>query len=285
MGNKYKEVGEMRQTHRLVVFFALIVCFAAMLGAMSVYAGEVPGLSDVISGQEQKTNENKTNDNRTTPAPSKSNEYTGGLVDAGGLSGSDLQGYTQYGQNVEAQNAVQSALGQFMGWLVPILVGCITAALTVRILLDLLYLTAPFIRHKMAPNAAGMGMETQGGMDMQQGMGMQGNMGMQQGGMGTQGGYGTRYGRRSGYGNQQQPQPQTGGRQWVSESAIQAIMASQQPGPNGKPQNVYVVYGKSMVVPLVLVPVMLVLLLSGALTQVGFYAGDMLSGAIKSKVN
>ena len=74
------------------------------------------------------------------------------------------------------------------------------------------------------------------------------------------------------------------GTQWVSESAIAAVMAGNQLGSNGKPNNPFTVYIKSMIVPLILVPIMLVLLLSGVLTHVGFYFGDLISGAISSKV-
>jgi hypothetical protein len=74
-----------------------------------------------------------------------------------------------------------------------------------------------------------------------------------------------------------------GGSQWVSETAIAAVMAGNQVGPNGKPNNPFIFYLKGMVVPLVLIPVMLVLLLSGVLTQVGFYIGDLITNVISSR--
>jgi len=199
-----------------------------------------------------------------------------------------LAGYSGISQDSEAQNAVQSTLGQIMGWVVPISVGAIFAALTFRVLIDILYIVAPFIRPKLAPGVRGDQMaENQMGGGMQYGMGgAAGGMGMAggmmgAGGYGGYGGYGGR-GRRGMAGGTAGGAP-IGGTQWVSETAIAAVMAGNQVGPNGKPNNPFIFYLKGMVVPLVLIPVMLVLLLSGVLTQVGFYIGDLITNVISSR--
>jgi hypothetical protein len=180
-----------------------------------------------------------------------------------------------------------------MGWIVPILVGVIFAALTLRVLLDILYIVAPFIRPKLAPGVRGDQMaENQMGGGMRCGMGGDGSMGMAGGMMGAggmaggmAGGYGgySRRGRRGMAGGMSGGVP-VGGTQWVSETAIAAVMAGNQVGPNGKPNNPVIFYLKGMVVPLVLIPVMLILLLSGVLTQVGFYIGDLLTNVISSRL-
>lgn len=305
----------MNKRHKVAVFGLLFVCMVLVLSPITAYAeGEnPPGLSDVIKGQQQ-TEQPVTQETTTTEAPVQNTQpvqqqpvqqptqsnttqpnqsYTGGLVDTGGLSGKDLAGYSGISQDPDAKNAVQSTLGQIMGWVVPILVGVIFAALTLRVLLDILYIVAPFVRPKLAPGVQGDQMaENQMGGGMAQGMGgMAGGMGMgMQGGMGMAGGMGGGYGggyggrgRRGMAGGMQGGAPMAGGTQWVSETAIAAVMAGNQIGPNGKPNNPFVVYLKGMVVPLVLIPVMLVLLLSGVLTQVGFYFGDLIANTISSR--
>lgn len=294
----------MNKRHRVTVF-GLLFGMVLVLSPITAYAeGEnPPGLSDVIKGQQQTTGqpattqETPTNNTAPTqntqpvqqptqqPKQSTTEPYKGGLVDVGGLSGKDLAGYSGISQDPEAQNAVQSTLGQIMGWIVPILVGVIFAALTLRVLLDILYIVAPFIRPKLAPGVQGDQMaENQMGGGMQYGMGGAGGMGMAGGMMGAggmAGGYGGR-GRRGMAGGMAGGAP-VGGTQWVSETAIAAVMAGNQVGPNGKPNNPFIFYLKGMVVPLVLIPVMLVLLLSGVLTQVGFYIGDLITNVIRSR--
>lgn len=296
----------MKQRRKLEVFGLLFVCMVLVLSPVTAYAeGDTPGLSDVIKGQQQ-SEQPVTQEETTTPeAPvqntppeqqptqqpkqSTNEPYNGGLVNIGGLSGEDLASYSGISQDPEAQNAVQSTLGQIMGWIVPILVGLIFAALTLRVLLDILYIVAPFIRPKLAPGVQGDQMaENQMGGGMQYGMGGAGGMGMAGGMMGAggmaggmAGGYGGR-GRRGMAGGMAGGAP-VGGTQWVSETAIAAVMAGNQVGPNGKPNNPFIFYLKGMVVPLVLIPVMLVLLLSGVLTQVGFYIGDLITNAISSR--
>lgn len=302
----------MKQRHKVAVFGLLFVCMVLVLSPITAYAvGEnPPGLSDVIKGQQQ-TEQPVTQETTTPEAPvqntqpeqqptqqpkqSTTEPYNGGLVDVGGMSGKDLASYSGISQDPEAQNAVQSTLGQIMGWVVPILVGTIFAVLTLRVLLDILYIVAPFIRPKLAPGVQGDQMaENQMGGGMQYGMGGAGGMGMaggmmgaggmaggMAGGYGGYGGYGRR-GRRGMAGGMAGGVP-VGGTQWVSETAIAAVMAGNQIGPNGKPNNPFIFYLKGMVVPLVLIPVMLVLLLSGVLTQVGFYIGDLITNVISSR--
>lgn len=292
----------MKQRRKLAVFGLLFVCMVLVLSPVTAYAeGDTPGLSDVIKGQQQTTGqpattqETPTNNTAPTqntqpeqqPTQSTTEPYKGGLVDIGGLTSKELARYSGISQDSEAQNAVQSTLGQIMGWVVPILVGLIFAALTFRVLLDILYIVAPFIRPKLAPGVQGDQMaENQMGGGMQYGMGGAGGMGMAggmmgAGGYGGYGGYGGR-GRRGMAGGMAGGAP-IGGTQWVSETAIAAVMAGNQIGPNGKPNNPFIFYLKGMVVPLVLIPVMLVLLLSGVLTQVGFYIGDLVTNVISSR--
>lgn len=304
----------MKQRRKLEVFGLLFVCMVLVLSPITAYAvGEnPPGLSDVIKGQQQ-TEQPVTQEETTTPeAPvqntppeqqptqqpkqSTNEPYNGGLVNIGGLSGEDLASYSGISQDPEAQNAVQSTLGQIMGWVVPILVGVIFAALTLRVLLDILYIVAPFIRPKLAPGVQGDQMaENQMGGGMQYGMGGAGGMGMAGGMMGAGGMAGGMAGGYGGYGGYSRRGRRgmaggmaggalVGGTQWVSETAVAAVMAGNQVGPNGKPNNPFIFYLKGMVVPLVLIPVMLVLLLSGVLTQVGFYIGDLITNVISSRV-
>ena len=68
--------------------------------------------------------------------------------------------------------------------------------------------------------------------------------------------------------------------QLVSNAAIVAAESEGATGPNGKPMGPLKMYIKNMVVVLVLVPVLIVLAATGALTQLGLLIGNLLVGMI-----
>ena len=65
-------------------------------------------------------------------------------------------------------------------------------------------------------------------------------------------------------------QPAMGRIQWVSNAALNAAAAESVVGPDGKAVSPFKAYMKDMTVVLVITPVLLVLAISGALTDLGF---------------
>ncbi|GHU92665.1 hypothetical protein FACS1894208_00220 [Clostridia bacterium] len=271
----------MKQTRRAALLLALILCMTPII-AFSALATGSPSLSDVIDGVKPAAPVAPPDVAGEVPPETAPEDggFDGALPNPGaGLDTDDLKDFSNYDDNKDITNPFRSVLSKVMGTVIPVLVGIISGALMLRVLLDLLYIVAPFLRGKLAPGAAGaMAGGTQGGMG-----GMNGGMGM--GGMGMQGGMGMGMGGMRGrQGMQAQQMQQQGGTQWVSQSAINAVAAGQQPGPDGKLPNEFFAYFKSMWVPLVSVPIMLILIASGALTNVGFYLGDIINNMIQSKV-
>jgi hypothetical protein len=76
--------------------------------------------------------------------------------------------------------------------------------------------------------------------------------------------------------------PAMGRTQWVSSAALNAVAAESQPGPDGKPQSALKYYAKDMAVTLVLVPILLTLAITGALSDLGFLLGDVIAKGIAS---
>lgn len=139
---------------------------------------------------------------------------------------------------------VNSATNRAVSIVVQILAYAIVAGLTLRVLIDLAYIAIPFMR-KALSSEAGQAQQMQGNMYTQQ---QQGNM--QQGNK-------TKI-------------------QWISNAAMMAVASEQ----NG--MNPYKVYVKDMVIILVVTPLLLILTVTGVLTNLGFLLGDVIIKAIGS---
>lgn len=291
---------------------ALLTCSLMILScaSMTVHAASLEditnssSLDDVVNSnnQEQTTNGsladvNNTQDNESNSDYVTSEEY----IDS-------LKGATDLSQTSEVAASVNSALNKVVTIIVQILAYGITILLTVKVLLDLLFITIPFTRtflgNGYAGNAqAGMDNPAMGGMagmNSPIGGGMYGG-GMMGGGLGGYGGMSGGYGGMSGgmYGRgrygmgggmmngmaggmngmgamQPGQQPAMTGRiQWVSNAALNAVAAENV--PDGKVATSLRLYAKDMVVYLIATPILLVLAMSGALTELGFLVGDLIT--------
>lgn len=141
---------------------------------------------------------------------------------------------------------VNGATNRAVSIVVQILAYAIVAGLTLRVVIDLAYIAIPFMR-KALSSESGQGQQMQGNMNTQQ---QQGNMSMQNN--------------------------NTTKIQWISNAARIAVDSEQ----NG--MNPYKVYVKDMVIILVVTPLLLILTMTGALTNLGFLLGDVLVKAIGS---
>jgi len=159
-------------------------------------------------------------------------------------------------------------------------------------MLDLLFIAIPFSRGLLANGYAGNA-QAGGGAGMQGGMGGMGGMGSM-GGMGgfgmNRGGFG--YNRMGAMGGMSggmaggpaganQQDTMVGRIQWVSNAALNAVAAESSVDPQtGKAVSPFKIYVKDMAVTLVAVPVLLVLAITGALTNLGFLIGKAVAAAI-----
>jgi len=161
---------------------------------------------------------------------------------------------------------VNSKVTEVVRLAIQILSYAIVSLLVLRILLDLMYIAIPFSRSLLGGGAVenmpgtqmntmgsfGLGQPT-GGFDSMAGTGGIGNVGQMS--MNT-------------------APVMTNRTKWVSETAIRAVGASF----NG--ENPYKIYVKDMTILLIITPILMVLAISGALTNLGFMIGEVLIESI-----
>lgn len=138
---------------------------------------------------------------------------------------------------------VNNATNRAVSIVVQILAYAIVAGLTLRVVIDIAYIAIPFMR-KALSSEAGQAQQMQGNNMQQANMSMQNN--------------------------------NTTKIQWVSNAARIAVASEQ----NG--MNPYKVYAKDMIIVLVVTPLLLILTMTGALTNLGFLLGDVIIKVIGS---
>lgn len=237
-----------------------------------VYANS---LDNVVGGTRDEAVQEEVQDTEGTRGSSGS-DFVDGIEQAGNLTA-----------NLGDANKVTGPLRTGVGFVVGILATAIPLLLVLRVMIDLLYIFIPFSRKLLS-----------GGAQAQQSGGMGGGMGGGFGGGGFGGG-GFGGGRMGMSGGDQQ----SGGIQWVSNQALNAVAgeSGQQSSGGGmggfgggfgggmsqQPQSgksAFKVYSKDMVITLTIAPVMLVLALSGVLTSLGTALGEAAVGAIQNLI-
>lgn len=181
-----------------------------------------------------------------------------------------IQSADDLGELSPVASKINTQINRAASLVVQILAYFITAFLAVRVLVDLSYIIFPFTRNLLAPGAmSGM----QGGM----GMNMQGNMGMGNqigGNMGHQG----RMGMGQPMGIQMQGAVQSNRKVLVTNAAINAASLE-------TTQNALKLYAKDMIIVLIVTPILLVLAVTGTLTDLGFMIGELISKGINNLGN
>lgn len=266
----------------------VMLCGMLVFGGSSLTA-RAASLDDVINNNsqvEQSVDSNsQTQSNNSSSSTSTSNGTSGGYVSSGNYINS-LKDATDLTQSSEVVSKVNTSLKKVISIVVQILAYAITALLTVRVVLDLMFIAIPFSRKYLANGFMGNAQAGAQQPGMNGGMGaMGGGFGGMSGGYGMGGGYSMNrgYGMNGGMGGMNgglgtpQQQPGMNGRtQWVSNAALNAV-ASAQAGVNP-----YSAYIKDMTVVCILTPILLILATTGALTNLGFLLGDVLARAIGS---
>lgn len=274
-----------RRLLRLYAIFSISLWMAC--NAIMVHAGS---LDDLIEKQEMELQVGQSNENTEDIAapnvqvevdqqiqesqsevnqnkiPVSSDDYIEKLGEATKLD--------NYDPRVEKVNGV---LNKVISMIVQIMAYGITALLTLRVVLDLAYIALPFARGLLNKENRQVAVANNNAMNpMATGMNPMGSPMGQMGPMGPMGG-GFGGSPMGGQPQMSQPTPQNiGGTQLISNAAIRAV----QEEINGK--SPYKTYVSDMTVLLVAVPVLLILAMSGALTQLGLVLGQALVKLIGS---
>ena len=224
------------------------------------------------SNKQQSTNNEKLNLSDSGTQPSKNNGFIDGL--------NDISDLTQ--PNVEGVETVTSGLRTVAAFIVQVVSYLITAFMAVTVLLDLLYITIPFLRTLLANGYSGNVQRTGNANNMMTGsMYGTGTMGMT--GMGGYGRYGggmnnpAMYNARmsqEGIAAGNQRNSLMGQIQFVSDAALDAVITASTTPDQGRSPNPLKIYFKHMMIKLILTPVLIVLAATGALTQLGFVVAD-----------
>ena len=289
--------------------FALAMAVILIAGA-PVATVSAKSLEELVGGQQATEQvQPEVQQQVVTPSQQPAHEVgqSGSTIDANNQQYiNELRGATDMVKPDAGANKVTEVIGKAASFVIQIVAYFTTVMMTVRVVLDICYITVPFTRSILAngyagvpdmegaaggPNGMGMNGMGMNGMGMNgMGMGMGGMSGM---GMGM-GGYGGRYG--GGYGgmrgmgaqaangmmNPGASNPVRGRVQWVSTQALNAVASEATMDANGGRKNAFKVYAKDMIVLLVATPIMLTLSITGVLANLGFLIGDMLARGIAS---
>lgn len=184
----------------------------------------------------------------------------------------------------DTTNALQTASGfkRIVSFIVQFILYMTVVLLGLRCALDIMYIAIPFFRGILANGHVGNPQIRQP---------MQGPFGSPMGGpfggmnrfgspMGYPMGGGYGYG---GVSPMQAIAPRTiAGVQLVSNAALNAVASEGAVTPDGKTVNPFKIYAKNMIVTLIATPVLIVLLVTGVLPQLGFLIGDVLSDVLNT---
>lgn len=238
------------------------------------------------ANQDQTNNQGQTNNSQTITGQNGIPQYNGigqDYIDDN-LRGNDLT----KNPNQTAQS-VNKGIYEIAQVLTQIIAYALTIMLTLRTLIDLTYIAIPFTRGFLANGFGGSaqagggaaGNMARGGMGMSRYGGGYGGMGMSSYGGGYGGYGGNRMGGMAGNpGMANQQGTMTGRIQWVSDAALNAVAAGTSVDQNGKAVSPFKQYAKDMAVTLVAVPILLVLALTGAMTDLGFVIGKAIAAAL-----
>lgn len=266
----------------------LIMAVILTLSCMTVVAFGDNSLDDVLNKVEQTEQqvETKTDTTATTENKEPSND----VYDKNKSFIEGLNKAADVSAEVEGVSGVTSGAKTAVAFVVQILAYCITILLALRVVLDLAFIALPFTRTFLGNGYMGNSQAGAGGIPNSMGMGM-GGMGMGGMGMGMGGRYGGRYGggmgmgmnpgmaggMNAGMGMGAGQQPNVTGRiQWVSNAALNAVAGENVVGPDGKAVSPFELYVKDMVVVLIIVPILITLAVTGALTSLGFVIAQLI---------
>lgn len=293
---------------KIYKIFIMVLIVALALTSIA-YAEETPSLSEAISqSQTNNTDEAVSSDeeatgdaqaNESESQVSSSNEESNQEVNEQSSENSGIGSLIDVEPDPEQEAFINGlneaadltpAVGDaspitdgakyIAGYIVNVVSILIVVFLSVTILLDLAYVALPITRGFLANGFSGTPQQSQGGAGFPgAGLSSYGSNGFgnNYGGYGS-GGYGS-----GGYGNGNQQRPNK--LQLVSTAALNAVASENTTNPNGKSVSPLKIYAKSMVTMLVVVPVLIVLAVTGVLSELGFAIAGLLVDGIRSISN
>lgn len=248
---------------------SLIVILAINLTTVQNAATLEEALATGETTQTQQTlNEDISIDNSIDESLSDTNNQSGQIINnetsnqqgqsyINGLQQIDLT-QTPDSQAAQIVNGVNSMIYKTQSFIVQIIAYALTIMLTLRTLFDLTYIAIPFSRNPIDRISGQPG----------------GNMGQNMGNMMSQG---QSFGGQSGQFNQP---PAASGASGATSGATRVQLISDEARAAIQSPRVFRTYAKSMAVTLIATTVMLVLALTGALTDLGFIIGKALTAAL-----
>lgn len=251
------------------VISILFIVLILLISFVPIHANEDEGktLDEVI--QENKQSQTVSN-------PSNARESANNLI-------KDLQNATVDLTKSDARiDKATEGLRTIVSFAVRLISFIVTYGLTLKVVLDLAYITIPFLRGILANGHVGNAQAGTGVSTQNNSFGSFGNWGP------TGFGYNQNFGYNSGLGGFNRPfgssQPTQQSilhrLQFVSTVALNAVAAENSVGPDGKPVKPLKLYAKDMILTLIVTPLLLVLSLTGALTQLGFIVGNVVAKLI-----
>ena len=257
----------------------LILAVLLALSSTAIIALGTDSLDDVLNNVEQQeqvqqeqvensTGTNNNTDENKVDTYNKNKGFIDGLNKAADVSA-----------EVEGVANVTAGAKTAVAFVVQIIAYLITILLALRVVLDLMYIALPFTRTFLGNGYMGNAQAGAGGMPNSMSMG--GHYGGRYGGMGMGMNPGMAGGMNAGMGMGAGQQPNVTGRiQWVSNAALNAVAGENVVGPNGKAVSPFELYVKDMVVVLVIVPILITLAVTGALTSLGFVIAQVVVDGI-----
>lgn len=285
----------MRKALVVILLGLIIACFMALPAFAEGEGSSGKTLDAVVQKNAQELQQNT----QQTPQVNTQTEQTQpkNSIESGKDIIKDLGKATDMTEKMPEVERAGHGIKKIVTILVQIISYAITFGLALRVALDLMFIGLPFTRGLLAngytgnPQAGAGGIPTPSGMPP--GAGMTPGVGIGHGyGYGYGYGYGGYHHHRPfgfspfGMGGFINPAAQGSGFfgkiQWVSNAALNAVAAESTLGPDGRPISPLKVYVKDMMLVLVVTPILLVLAVSGVLTQLGLMLGELIANAIKS---
>lgn len=247
----------------------IISLLVVFLICSTIVAFGEPSLEEVINSTENQVqaqedvSKTDTNEQEAVSKPDIYNENKSFIE--------GLQGSANVSAEIEGVSNITSGAKTVVAFIVQVLSYLITILLALRIVMDLAFIALPFTRSFMGNGYIGNAQAGAGGLPNSLGMAGMNRMGSM-GGMGMQGAMAL---------NSPQQQPNASGRvQLVSNAALNAVAGENTVGTDGKAVSPFELYIKDMVVVLVIVPILITLAVTGALTNLGFAIAQLLVDGI-----
>lgn len=262
----------------LGLLLAGIMC--CTLVNVSIHAEDL----DEILGDGNKTQDEikepvkNENDNNKEENNKEDEEVLGGLFSNDDLYNGNnfsdtLSDSTDFTNEVEGVGIVISGIKLVTSAIVQVLSYLALSLLTVRVVIDLLYIAFPFARAFLANGRTGV-VETDG-FNRNQGIGGYGPGAMSSIGMNSANNATLQNNNR---------QSLAGSIQFVSNAALNAVANESVIDADGTHRSPYGTYAKDMIFALILIPLLLVLAVSGQLANLGMAIGNILANIIQSIV-